>query len=128
MNPSIFKAYDIRGIYPDQINEDGAVQIGKACLKIFGKGKIVVAHDIRHGSETMAKKVAENMNQGSNQVIFVGLSTTPMFYFLVNKLQAVGGCMITASHNPKNYNGFKIVRSGGEAVSGIAIQEIINTL
>lgn len=127
MNPSIFRAIDIRGIYPTDIDEAGAAKIGLACAKLFGSGTVIIAHDIRHGSLTLAKAVAENI-QGAFNVVFVGLSTTPMYYFLVNELHAVGGCMVTASHNPKNYNGFKIVKAGAQAVSGTIIRDIIATL
>ena len=127
MNPSIFKAVDVRGIYPTEINEAIATKIGSACVKLFSHGTVIVAHDIRHGSEILAKTVAKNII-GEFDVIFVGLSTTPMYYFLVNELGAVGGCMVTASHNPKNYNGFKIVKSGAQAVSGTTIRDIISTL
>lgn len=131
MNPSIFKAYDIRGIYPTEINETGAVQIGRACTKLFKPGKVVIAHDVRHGSVELSKAVIESIIQtsgGQHEIIFVGLSTTPMFYFLVNELNATGGCMITASHNPKNYNGFKIVEEKAHMVSGIAVRDIIEKL
>ena len=131
MNPSIFKAYDIRGIYPTELNETGATEIGKACAKLFKPGKVLIAHDVRHGSVELSNAVAKSIAQASNgqhAIIFVGLSTTPMFYFLVNKLGASGGCMITASHNPKEYNGFKIVTEKAHMISGTAIRDIISTL
>ena len=131
MNPSIFKVVDIRGVYPTDLNESGAAKIAGACAKLFKPGKVVIAHDIRHGSLELAKVAMESIVKASgakHEVIFVGLSTTPMFYFLVNELKASGGCMITASHNPKEYTGFKIVREQAEAVSGLTIREIISTL
>lgn len=127
MDQSIFKSIDIRGIYPTQVNEEGAARIGRACSKLFVGGTIVIAHDTRHGSETLAKAVTENI-VGDFKVIFVGLSTTPMYYFLVNELKASGGCMVTASHNPKNYNGFKIVGPGAESIAGTKIRDIIASL
>jgi phosphomannomutase len=131
MDPSIFKAYDIRGIYPTEINEIGATQIGRACAKLFKPGKIIIAHDVRHGSVELSKAITESITEVSNgqhEIVFVGLSTTPMFYFLVKELRATGGCMITASHNPKNYNGFKIVEEKAHVVSGIAVRDIIESL
>jgi phosphomannomutase len=131
MNPSIFKAYDIRGIYPNEVDEKGAVQIGRACAKLFKPGKVVIAHDIRHGSVSLSEAVMEGLrvaSEGGHEIIFVGLSTTPMFYFLVTELGATGGCMITASHNPKNYNGFKIVEEKSHAISGTAVRDVIATL
>ncbi|HAO64693.1 TPA: hypothetical protein DCQ44_01795 [Candidatus Taylorbacteria bacterium] len=131
MNPSVFKAYDIRGTYPAEVNEAGAVQVGQACAKLFKPGKVLVAHDIRHGSVPLSKAFMEGLTAAADEsfeIIFVGLSTTPMFYFLVTELGATGGCMITASHNPKNYNGFKIVEEKAHAVSGTAIRDIIASL
>ena len=131
MNPSIFKAYDIRGIYPTDLNESGAEQIGRACVKLFDHGTVVVAHDIRYGSQSLANALIASIQKAAGdkiKIVFVGLATTPMFYFLVNNLGARGGCMITASHNPKNYNGFKIVEEKAHFVSGTAIRDIISTL
>jgi phosphomannomutase len=128
MNPSIFKAYDIRGIYPTEINKKVASEVGRACSKLFRPGKVIIAHDIRYGSVELSNTIAENIMQasgGRHDIIFVGLATTPMFYFLVNKLGAMGGCMVTASHNPKNYNGFKIVEEKARMVSGTTIRDII---
>jgi phosphomannomutase len=130
MNPSIFKAYDIRGIYPTEINENNAIQIGRACAKLLKPGKIIIAHDVRYGSIELSKIMTKSITEASNgqhEIIFVGLSTTPMFYFLVHELNASGGCIVTASHNPKNYNGFKIVEEKARMVSGIAIHDIIKT-
>jgi phosphomannomutase len=128
MNLSIFKAYDIRGIYPTEINKKVATEVGQACAKLFRPGKIIIAHDIRYGSVELSNAVAESIMQASNgrhEIVFVGPSTTPMFYFLVNDLGAMGGCMVTASHNPKDYNGFKIVEEKARMVSGTTIRDII---
>lgn len=131
MDHSIFKAYDIRGTYPTEINETGAMQIGRACAKLFKPGKVIIAHDIRHGSVELSKAVAESIasaSEGQHEIVLIGLATTPMFYFFVNKLEASGGCMVTASHNPKEYNGFKIVEEKARMVSGTTIGDIIATL
>ena len=128
MNQSVFKAYDIRGVYPTEINEALAMQVAGACAKLFKPGKVIIAHDIRHGSVELAKAFEKSFAQASNnqhEIIFIGLSTTPMFYFLVNEYGATGGCMVTASHNPKEYNGFKIVTEKAHAVSGVQIKELI---
>src|SRR4051812_26710576 len=110
LNKSIFKAYDIRGIYPTDVNEEAVKLVAKACVKIFKEGEIIIAHDARYGSPELcailekalieeAEKVQKKMT-----VRNAGLTTTPMFYFLVNHFNAIGGCMVTASHNPKEYN------------------------
>lgn len=134
MNKSIFKAYDIRGIYPTDINEGIVTTIGKACAHLLGNGEIVVAHDIRHGSPEMmavleASISAEALKLGKTVSIrAVGFSTTPMFYFLVNNYNAAGGCMVTASHNPKNYNGVKMVGPKAKMISGTEVLEAVEKL
>src|SRR3989344_6994400 len=131
MNPSIFKAYDMRGIYPKDINEEVVEKIAKVCVMMFNPGIVIVAHDIRHGSISLAQKAKDGLERkakeiGKNiKVEFVGQSSTPMFYFLVNHLEASGGIMITASHNPKNYNGMKISKEKAVLISGIEIKEFM---
>lgn len=129
---SIYKAYDIRGIYPDEINERSLTPAVLACATIFSDGKIIIGHDGRHGSSELADFVAKKIiEKGSGQgkkftVEQIGLSTTPMFYFFVIELEASGGLMITASHNPKNYNGLKIVKKGAEPISGTELEKIVS--
>ncbi|NQV88465.1 MAG: hypothetical protein HQ402_02850 [Parcubacteria group bacterium] len=131
MNPSIFKAYDIRGIYPDDVNEEVVEKIAEACAMMFNSGIVIVAHDVRHGSISLAQKAKKGLEKkaqelGKNiKVEFVGQSSTPMFYFLVNRLEASGGIMITASHNPKNYNGMKISKEKAVLISGLEIKEFM---
>ncbi|MDQ3077158.1 MAG: hypothetical protein M3Q63_03865 [bacterium] len=134
MNRSIFKAYDIRGIYPTDINEETVTTIGKACVKMFNAGEIILAHDARHGSpelmsvlEQSIASEAQHINKNIT-VRVVGFSTTPMFYFHVNNFKASGGCMITASHNPKEYNGIKIVKEGAETISGTEVLKVVDSL
>ncbi len=125
----IFKAYDIRGIYPEDINESIAFEISGCLTKIFKPGKIVVAFDARKGSPEIAKSVEEGLKKSFQkagmkvEVIFAGLSTTPMFYFLVNHFNATGGVMVTASHNPKEYNGLKVVGPKAIPVSGFDVKK-----
>ncbi len=134
MNRSIFKAYDIRGIYPTDINESTVSTVGKACVKMFDEGEIVLAHDARHGSPELMKTLetsitTEAAEQKKNITVrIVGLSTTPMFYFLVNNFKASGGCMVTASHNPKEYNGIKIVKQGAVTISGTDVLQVVDSL
>jgi phosphomannomutase len=134
MNKSIFKAYDIRGIYPTDINEEVVAKVGRACANMLDGGEIIVAHDARHGSpELMAvleKSIAEEaMKLGKSVSIrAIGLSTTPMFYFLVNNYDASGGCMVTASHNPKEYNGVKMVGPGAKMISGTEVLAAVESL
>ncbi|PJE57784.1 MAG: phosphomannomutase/phosphoglucomutase [Candidatus Portnoybacteria bacterium CG10_big_fil_rev_8_21_14_0_10_38_18] len=106
----IFKAYDIRGIYPGEINEDIAYKIGCATAEFLKAKEIVVGRDNRLSSEDLFKVLCEGIRDQGVDVIDINLTTTPMFYFAVAKWSLRGGIMITASHNPKEYNGFKIVR------------------
>ncbi|MDP3901733.1 MAG: hypothetical protein Q8Q37_02025 [bacterium] len=127
MKSSIFKAYDIRGVYPTEINEDIVVKISKALARYFKKGTIIVGHDARLSSPSLHKVVLKNLTTNYKlQVIDIGLVTTPMLYFLVNHFKSVGGIMITASHNPKNYNGLKVVGAKARPISGKEISELID--
>jgi len=113
LNEGIFKAYDIRGIYPDELNEDAAyrIGIGFARSELLASGKeLVVGRDMRESSDSIFDAFAAGAHAGGLDVIDIGLCTTPMLYFAVNVLNAAGGAMITASHNPGQYNGFKLVR------------------
>ncbi len=133
INRSIFKAYDIRGIYPADINEESVSTVGKACVRMFKEGTFIIAHDARHGSTELIKILERSIDaeaaakNKSVKVINAGFTTTPMFYFLVNHFKASGGAMITASHNPKEYNGLKVVREGAETVSGTDILSFIDS-
>ena len=125
---SIFKAYDIRGKYPRELNEQKVVEIIKALLKFFKKGRIVVGHDVRLSSHGLYKTILKTFPK-KNAKIFslpVDLSTTPMLYFLVKKLKASGGIMVTASHDPKTYNGLNVVNHRLESLSGEEILRIMN--
>ena len=102
MVKEIFEAYDIRGIYPDEINADIASNIVGYIVRDFIKsGKVVVGRDIRVGSWKMYKAVVRSFKRNGIKVEKAGIITTPMLYFLVNNINASGGVMVTASHNPK---------------------------
>ncbi|MHC4677369.1 MAG: phosphomannomutase/phosphoglucomutase [Planctomycetota bacterium] len=125
MDPAIFKAYDIRGVYPDQINEDDAWKIGCATARFLqslvrgneqGQPKtqsVCVGRDMRTHSESITKALIEGMNAAGARVTDIGMIDTPQMYFAINHLGACGGVQVTASHNPARYNGFKV--SGPEA-------------
>lgn len=124
IDAQIFKAYDIRGRYPGEINERVIAEIARKLPKLLGK-KIVVAHDARLSSPTLYKAVLEGL-QHSNILENVGMTTTPMFYFLVSKLKATGGIMVTASHNPKEFNGLKVVGKNAKPISGQEVLKIVS--
>ncbi len=127
MNRTIFKAYDIRGTYPEEINAETITIIGGTLAEMTAAGVFVIAHDARHGSAELAAKLHEAVAVAATrlgktfQFELVGLATTPMFYFLVNHFGGSGGAMITASHNPANYNGLKVVGPGAVTISGTEI-------
>lgn len=119
----IFKAYDIRGIYPEQLNKETAYRIGRALVAFLKVDKVVVGRDCRLSSDALFEALAKGINDQGADVYDIGLSTTPMLYFANQKFPA--GIMITASHNPKEYNGFKLCREKAIPISGdTGIKEI----
>lgn len=122
---SIFRAYDVRGIYPSEINEEVVLKISHALGDFFREGEVLVARDGRLSSFALYEKVKEGLFLNKKiKVTEIGLSTTPMFYFLSGKLKVNGGIMVTASHNPKNYGGLKVIKKGVDFISGKQILEI----
>lgn len=113
----IFKAYDIRGTYPDQIHPELAARIATATVEILGARRLVVGRDMRESGPAMRDAVVEAIVAAGCDVIDIGRCSTPMSYWAVNTLQADGGIMITASHNPARYNGAKICSRGAAPVS-----------
>ncbi len=131
INKKIFKAYDVRGIYPTDVNAESVSEVARALAILLEPGVFVVARDGRHGGEelvaTMQSKITEYGSAMGKKfdVLSVGLASTPMFYFLVNHLNASGGAMITASHNPKEYSGVKAVKAKALPFSGTELLQII---
>lgn len=126
-NPNIFKAYDIRGIFNKDFDLDFAYQLGKAFVSlrkhdqdyVAGKTlKILVARDMRLSSPAVSMSLISGLQAAGAEVIDAGLLSTPAFYFSVSKQVADGGIMVSASHNPKEWNGFKLVRAKSLPVSG----------
>ncbi len=127
MDKSIFKAYDIRGKYPKEVNEKDAEEIAGVLAGHFRSGELVVGHDARKSSPKLYKAVIRGLEKkgDSLSLVKVGLITTPLLYFLVNRVGAKGGIMVTASHNPKEYNGLKIVKKNAEPMSGKDIYKLV---
>jgi phosphomannomutase len=118
LDPSIFKAYDIRGLYPSEIDEDGAHHIGRGFVAYLGAKTIGVSRDMRLSSPTIAAAFIEGARlQGANVVDYGMLGTDQMYYAVVND-GLDGGAQITASHNPGHYNGIKMVRAEALPLSG----------
>src|SRR5207248_5732573 len=118
LDPNVFKAYDVRGIYPTELDEDGAYAIGRAYVEHFEPRRIAVGRDMRLSSPSMARAVIEGAADAGADVLDVGLVGTEMVYFGVGELGLDGGIAVTASHNPKEYTGMKIVRAGALPVGG----------
>jgi phosphomannomutase len=118
LDPKVFKAYDVRGIYPTELDEEGAYAIGRAYVEQFEPKRIAVGRDMRVSSPSMAQAAVRGASAGGAEVLDIGMVGTEMLYFAVGDLSVDGGVMVTASHNPKEYNGLKIVRRGALPVGG----------
>lgn len=113
-----FKAYDIRGRVPDELNEDIAYRLGRAFARTVGEGAVVVGYDIRRDSPVLAAAVVRGLNDEGRDVVDIGLCGTEEVYFQTFHRQVAGGIMVTASHNPIDYNGMKLVRESSRPISG----------
>jgi phosphomannomutase len=118
LDPKVFKAYDVRGIYPTELDEDGAYRIGRAYVETFEPRRIAVGHDMRVSAPAMAEAAIRGATDAGVDVLDLGLVGTEMVYFAVGDLGLDGGIAVTASHNPKEYTGMKIVRRGALPVGG----------
>jgi phosphomannomutase len=116
--PKVFKAYDVRGIYPNDLDEAGAEAIGRAYVDVFKPRRIAVGHDMRVSAPAMYEAVIRGVTSAGADVLELGLVGTEMVYFAVGELELDGGIAVTASHNPKEYTGLKIVRAGALPVGG----------
>jgi phosphomannomutase len=131
LNPDIFKAYDIRGTYPDQVNEEAARAIGAAFAAYLKAKRIAVGRDMRLSSPALAQAFIDGATSQGCDVVDYGMIATDMLYFAVARDNHDGGVQVTASHNPKQYNGMKMVRREAFPLSGeegiAEIREMIAT-
>ena len=120
IDESIFKAYDIRGTYPEQLDEAVARDIGRAFVDHLGLSgsRVIVARDMRLSGDELQEAFIGGVTEAGADVLDLGMVSTDALYFAVGHLGEPGGAMITASHNPKNYNGFKLCREEAIALSG----------
>lgn len=118
VDPEIFKSYDIRGTVPDQLNPDVARLLGRGFAVEIAKTEIVVGRDMRTHSDELAEAFIDGLVESGCNVTDIGRVSTDALYFAVGHLDADGGAMITASHNPPEYNGFKLCRAQAEPLSG----------
>ena len=117
VNPGIFKAYDIRGIYPSDLDEAVAHNVGRAFVTLLGALKVVVGRDMRLSGESLVNALIDGLTIQGADVIDIGMVSTDQFYFAC-AVNGLPGAMVTASHNPKIYNGFKLVRKMPYLLSG----------
>src|SRR5262249_28478042 len=110
VDPAIFKAYDVRGIYPTELNEDTAYAIARAFVQFLGVSAVAVGRDMRVSSPALADAAIRGITEQGADAIDLSLTTTDELYFAVGKFGYPGGVMITASHNPGKYNGLKFCR------------------
>ena len=115
---SCFKAYDVRGRVPDELNVDIAYRIGRAYAQVVCPKKVVVGHDIRLTSEEIKEALSNGLMDAGVDVYDIGECGTEEIYFATFHTQMDGGIVVTASHNPKDYNGMKFVREGSKPISG----------
>src|SRR6185437_11887306 len=128
VNPKIFGAYDVRGVYPTDLNDETVYRIGRAFAQYLGVERIAVGHDMRVSSPALAQAFMRGITDQGTDAIDLGMTTTDELYFAVGKYGYPGGAMITASHNPKQYNGIKMCRADAVAISsetgGFAIRDL----
>lgn len=117
LNPNIFKAYDIRGIYPQDFNEDIAYTIAQAYTTLFKPRKVVLGRDVRESGKAIFDAVAQGFMDAGVSIIDIGIVSTDMFYFAVGELVVDGGITISASHNPREWNGMNFCKRGADPIS-----------
>jgi phosphomannomutase len=118
-NPEIFRAYDIRGIYGKDFDDEFALAFGKAVVEYFKANRILIGHDSRESSLILSEKISESLVEYGCDVVNIGLATTPFFNFSLSSLKPDAGIMVTASHNAKEFGGFKIYSKAG-AIIGLS--------
>ncbi|HTY39997.1 MAG TPA: phosphomannomutase, partial [Candidatus Paceibacterota bacterium] len=125
MTPAIFKAYDIRGIYPDELDEATVYAIAQAYAKLFKPKRVVLGRDVRMSGPALWEAAARGLTDHGVDVADIGVITTDMMYFATAHYKVDGGLTISASHNPRQYNGLKMMRKGALPISGDSgIEEI----
>jgi len=117
LNPDIFKSYDIRGVYPTELDDQIAERIGRAFVQFLHPTTVAVGRDMRPSSEALFRAFARGVTAQGADVVDLGLTSTDELYFAVGHFGYPAGTMITASHNPKEYNGFKLCRENAIALS-----------
>ncbi len=123
---SVFRSYDIRGIYPSEINEEFAKRIGKAFGSYMGKGKkVLVGRDLRISGTSLTEKLVNGVRSTGTNVVYAGMIPTPLLYFAISHYKLDGGISVTASHNPPEWNGFKVCKNDALVIGlGSGLEEL----
>src|SRR5919109_681441 len=116
LSPAVFKAYDVRGTVPDELDADGAYALARAYVAAFEPGRMAIGHDMRLSSPDLAEAAVRGATAAGADVVDLGEVGTEMLYFAVGEYGYEGGLQVTASHNPAAYDGMKIVRRGAMPV------------
>lgn len=127
-NPSIFKSYDIRGIYPTDLTNEAAYAIGRAYARFISVPSITVGSDMRVSGPALKKELIRGITDEGVNVVDLGLTPIDLVYYAVRKQHSPAGVMITASHNPKEYNGFKLPLPGTGWVRGVELKDAVESL
>ena len=117
LHPEIFGAYDIRGVYPETLDDNAGYAIGRAMVRFLAVSQVAVGRDMRLSSPALAAAIIRGITDQGADAIDLGLTTTDELYFAVGKFGYPAGVMITASHNPAKYNGMKLCRADAVALS-----------
>ncbi len=127
MLPEVFRAYDIRGIYPSEIDEEFAYKLGKAFVTYLKCKQVAIGRDARLSSPSLFKALVKGVTEQGAVIIDIGLCSTPMFYFAIGHYKFESGIMVSASHNPSQYNGFKLYKKNVVPIgAGFGMEEIKN--
>jgi len=126
INRNIFKSYDVRGIYPSELNEEAAFNIAKGFVKITKAKNITMGYDARNSSPALFKAFAEGVTAEGGKIYDIGQTLSECLYFAVGYYDFDAGVMITASHNPKEYNGFKIIKKSGKEIEMIRGKDLLS--
>lgn len=118
IDPKIFKSYDIRGVYPKEFNEESAREITKAYIQFLNPKKVVLGRDVRESGESLFNIILKTFIEAGVDVLDIGVVSTDEFYFAVGNSDVDGGITVSASHNPREYNGMNFCKRGAEPISG----------
>ena len=128
INPIIFKSYDIRGVYPNELNEETAYIIGRSFVQYAKVKSVAVGQDARISSPALFRGLAKGIRAEGANVYNLGQVPTECLYFSVGKYDFEAGIMITASHNPKEYNGFKMIKKDGDSIEVVRGQDLVSVV